>query len=211
MLCSVRVTEKPLKNQWICDSERTVVQSPVMELIEKDCRSSEDDRRHRFYLLRSRDWCNIIPVTEDGKVVLVRQHRIGINEHTHEMPGGVADPDEQDPELTAIREMTEETGYVPLPDARVTRLGDSMANPAILNNRVHSFIIGPVRRERKQNLDPGEMIEVVEVPLEEIPDWIADGRIGHSLMLTAFLLLALQDSESPELIRRQLRAYSRCD
>src|ERR1700743_3438063 len=131
------------QNEWIQESEKTVLDSKFMSIHALTCRSSEDSRRMTFYTLRSRDWCNIIPVTEDGKVVLVRQYRIGIGQHTTEIPGGVADAEDPHVEATSIREMTEETGYAPLPNARCTHLGWSFPNPAIQNNRVNAFVVGP--------------------------------------------------------------------
>jgi 8-oxo-dGTP pyrophosphatase MutT (NUDIX family) len=182
----------PTRNSWICESERTIVDSPVMSIVERQCRSSEDDRRHRFYLFRSKDWCNIIPITEDGKVVFVRQFRIGIGAHTLEIPGGVMDPTDSNPQAAAIREMTEETGYEPIQGFRCERLGWTFPNPAIQDNRCHSFIVGPVRKTREQKLDAGEMIDIVEIPLEEIPVLILKGEITHALMLNTFFFASLQ-------------------
>src|SRR4051812_20674351 len=126
------------KNEWICKSEKIIIDSPFMKFIQRDCQSSEDERDHRFYLLRSRDWCNIIPITEGGNIVMVRQYRIGISDHTLEFPGGVVDPSDQDLQASAIREMAEETGYVALPDAKCVELGWTNPNPAILDNKCHS-------------------------------------------------------------------------
>src|SRR4051794_9571512 len=125
------------KNTWVCEREETLLKSPVMEIVQRDCTSSEDQRLHRFYLLKSKDWCNIIPITEDGKVVLVKQYRIGISDHTLELPGGIADVSSESLKDAAIRELAEETGYVPLPGARCEELGWTHPNPAILDNRVH--------------------------------------------------------------------------
>ena len=199
------------KNTWIRDSEKEVLTSPVLQIIEQNCHSSEDGRTQKFYLLRSNDWCNIIPITEDGKVVLVNQYRIGIAAHTIEVPGGVVDPGDTGPEKAAVREMAEETGYVPLPGARLVKLGSSQANPAILNNRVHSFIIGPVRKEKAQHLDAGEMIETVEVPVEDIPGMIGRGEIAHSLMLNSFLFALLRDPEMTAAMTRQLSRFRNLD
>jgi 8-oxo-dGTP pyrophosphatase MutT (NUDIX family) len=197
------------KNEWICEKERVVITSPVIEVVERDCRSSEDSRPHKFYILRSRDWCNIIPVTEDGKVVLVKQYRVGVSDHTLEVPGGVTDPGDKDLAATAIREMTEETGYVPLPGARCVPLGWSYPNPAMLDNRVHGFIVGPVRREREQKLDLGEMIEVVELPIEELVARVAAGEISHALMLNTFFFLALRSAAGSGALTEGLRGFTR--
>jgi 8-oxo-dGTP pyrophosphatase MutT (NUDIX family) len=201
------------KNAWLCESEKNLLESPVMSIVEQRCKSSEDGRPYTFYLLRSRDWCNIIPVTEDGKIVMVRQHRIGVGHQTLEVPGGVCDATDADFEAAALRELEEETGYVALPGARVENLGWSHPNPAILNNRCHSFIVGPVRKRGAQNLDPGEMIEATEIPISELPQRLLD-RDGqepftHALMLNAFLFLMLRDPAGSALLSHQLEAFAR--
>jgi 8-oxo-dGTP pyrophosphatase MutT (NUDIX family) len=179
-----------------------------MRIVERHCRSSEDaQKRHRFYLFESRDWCNVIPVTEDGKVVFVRQFRVGINAHTLEVPGGVMDDADKNPQAAAIREMAEETGYEPIEGFRCETLGWSYPNPAIQDNKVHLFIVGPVRKTREQKLDFGEMIDVVEIPIEEIPERILKGEISHALMLNAFLFTALKNQASKSLID-QLGTYT---
>lgn len=198
---------EPNKNRWIITKEEIVAAPPAFQILKRECHSSEDQRKHSFYVLRSRDWCNIIPITEDGKVVLVRQYRIGIDNDTVEIPGGVADADDQNFQDTAIREMTEETGYVPLPGARCLPVVTNYPNPAIQGNRVHSFIIGPVRKETSQNLDSGEMIDVLEVPIAEIPRMINNGEIDHALILNAFLSLAFQSKAAQEKLIRTMQSF----
>lgn len=196
------------KNRWISEKETVLIDSPVMQLVRQNCRSSEDERRFDFYILRSVDWCNVIPVTAEGNIVLIRQYRIGIGRHTLEIPGGgVEASDEGDIQSAALREMTEETGYVPAPGATCRSLGWTHPNPAIQDNRCHSFVVGPVVREREQNLDPGEMIEVVEVPLSEIPARIRSGEIRHALILNAFFQLAFENESGETLILEALRRF----
>lgn len=197
------------KNTWICEAERVLITSPVIDIVERDCRSSEDDRTHRFYLMRSRDWCNIIPVTEDGKIVMVKQYRIGISEHTTELPGGVADASDESLQAAAIREMTEETGYAPLPGARCVPLGWAWSNPAMLNNRTHAFVIGPVGRTQEQKLDTGEMIEVVEIAPEDIPEMIARGELNHALHLNTLLFLMLQSPNALQGLREGIAGFAK--
>src|SRR5688572_13406883 len=122
--------ESDSQNKWICLREKKLLESPVMDLITRDCKYTADQREHRFYVLRSKDWCNIIPITEDGKIVMIKQYRAGIDCDTLEVPGGVADTQDGDIETTALRELEEETGYQPLPGARLIRLGQTFPNPA---------------------------------------------------------------------------------
>lgn len=187
------------KNTWISECEREIIRTPVMTVVERTCRSSESGRTAPFYVLKSNDWCNIIPVTEAGRVVMVRQYRIGVETHTLEIPGGVMDESDRSPQEAAVREMIEETGYGPLPGANCMSLGSVQPNPAILDNRSHFFLIGPVRKVADQKLDPNEMIETLEVPIEEIPRLIAQGEIAHSLMINAFFkaLLTRSDEAAP--------------
>ena len=197
-----------IKNTWICQNEKIILSSSIMELVEKQCRSSEDSRTFNFYTLKSNDWCNIIPITKDGKVVFVRQHRVGVDSHTLELPGGVTDPEDKDILQTAIRELEEETGYTVLPEGKCVNLGWNFPNPAILNNRCHSFVIGPVHKSSKQSLDMGEMIEVVEVPIHEIPERIINGEINHALMLNTFFLLALKSKETSSELMKELKRFT---
>lgn len=197
------------RNMWIVDQEKTIIKVPILELVERDCHSSENGHKHRFYVMKSRNWANIIPITEDGKVVMVKQFRAGIDQHTLEIPGGVVDPEDPHPRDTAIREMTEETGYVPVERARAKDLEWCFPNPAIINNRCYFFVIGPVRKDREQNLDSGEMIEVVEVPVQEIPKKIRSGEITHALTLTALFYLGLSSNVGAESLVKELQAFTR--
>lgn len=197
------------KNSWIVDQEKSVLHSPFIEVFEQSCHSSEDQRQARFYVMKSRDWANVIPVTEDGKVVLVRQWRQGVREHSLEIPGGVMDADDQDFQAAAIREMTEETGYEPLPGARCLPVSATYTNPALLNNRCHGFVVGPVRRARAQKLDAGEMIEVVEIPIDEIPALVlARGGIEHALIAQTLLALAFRETAGADLLKAALKRFT---
>lgn len=138
---------------------------------------------HDFYVLECGDWVNVIPLTDEGEVVLVRQHRFGIDALTLEIPGGLIDPGEG-PMEAGRRELQEETGYVP---REMQLLGVIHPNPAIQANRAHTFLALGCKPVADQRTDDTEEIEVVTVPLDQIDDLLRGGQISHALVATAFL------------------------
>lgn len=140
-----------------------------------------------FYVISAPDWINVVPLTDDGRVVLIRQYRFGISGFTLETPGGMCDGGESPPE-TARRELREETGH----EAReILPLGWVHPNPAIQTNRCHCFLARGVFPSGPPSPDPEEQLEVVLAPLSEIPRLVREGAITHALVVAAFHLLAL--------------------
>jgi ADP-ribose pyrophosphatase len=136
-------------------------------------------------IIEAPDWVNIIPVTIDDEIVLIRQFRFGIWSPTLEIPGGMVDPGE-DPVSAALRELEEETGYVPR--GRVIHLGQVHPNPAFMTNACHSFLALGCDRIGTTNPDADEEIQVSLEPRARIPELLGTGAITHALVLCAFFL-----------------------
>jgi 8-oxo-dGTP pyrophosphatase MutT (NUDIX family) len=143
---------------------------------------------HEFYVLESGNWVNVIPVTPEREVVLIRQYRHGTREVTLEIPGGIIEPGDS-PQAAARRELREETGYEA---GEMVGLGFVHPNPAFLDNRCYTFIARDARRTGPQTQDEKEDIEVLLKPLAEIPALIREGRITHSLVVAAFYRLFME-------------------
>ena len=140
-----------------------------------------------FIVLDTPSWVNVVPITTEGKVVLIRQYRHGIGDVVMEIPGGMIDGDEL-PEAAAARELREETGYVA---ETIRPLARVLANPAIMNNYCYLFVAEGCRNTGTSQPDAFEMIDVLEHPLEDIPELIRNGTISHSMVIAAFAFMEL--------------------
>ena len=170
---------------WELESSTRLAATSIFEVWQERFRSPTTGRRHEMYVLNAGPWVNVVPLTQDLKVVMVRQFRAGSREIGLEIPGGLVEQGE-DPRAAALRELREETGYT-AQDARL--LGRVRPNPAFLDNICHMYVAFGAAATTAQDLDPGEEIEVELVDLDRIPSLLLDGTIDHSLVLNAFHLL----------------------
>lgn len=142
----------------------------------------------RFSLIESVNWVNVIALTADERVVLVRQFRAGSSSVCLEIPGGMIDGDEE-PLAAAARELAEETGYT---GGTLELIGDVSPNPAIQTNRLYTVLIRGVVRTHELDLDDGEHIAVETATLAEVQEKLVSGEIDHALVVAAFGHLALR-------------------
>ncbi len=184
---------------WPLVESKILCSFPIYRLRQDVRRSPRTGKNHTFLVLDSTDWVNIVPITPRGDVVMIRQFRHGTADMVLEIPGGMMELNGEDPREAALRELVEETGYVA---ESCVYLGSVHPNPAIQNNRCHTFLAQNVRRVCDQRLEGTEDIEVVEIPFKEIPALITKGEITHALVLIAFFwyqhyLVTLTTSETP--------------
>ena len=170
--------------RWKTLLTERVFSTPIFDLHRRKAAHPHRGERD-FYVLSAPGWVNIIPLTAEGEVVLVRQYRHGISDFTLEIPGGMIDPEDGDPAVAARREMREECGY----DSNIIiPLGQVHPNPAIQPNWCYLFFAPNVVKVGEPNPNHGgaEETEVELVPLTEIKQMITTGRITHALVITAF-------------------------
>lgn len=172
---------------WTVISTRRDKSYRVFALRTDQAQSPRTGEIYDFFVLESNPWVNIIPLTPDNQVVMVRQYRHGTRDITLEIPGGLIE-NEDTPESAALRELREETGYEA---DTVESLGFVHPNPAIQNNICYTFLARNVRHAGLQEQDEKEDIGVELVPLSEIPRLIREGVITHALVIVAFHKLGL--------------------
>lgn len=121
-----------------------------------------------YHVIEQSEWVTIIPVTDEGNVVLIREYRHAAGKVLLSLPGGVSDPGETDWAAVGQRELREETGYTA---REIVPVGTCYANPALQDNQVHYFIAFGAQHTDAQELDPNEEIEVLEMPYSEFLDY----------------------------------------
>ncbi len=162
-----RLSRERLRNCRVFHVDRVVARSP----------SSGND--HDFFCIESADWVNVVPITPQEEIVMVRQFRHGSESLTLEIPGGMVDPGEA-PLVAGARELLEETGYRA---ERLLPVGAVNPNPALFGNRVHTFVAtGAVRVADIRN-EGAEETRVELVPAARISELVRRGDIDHALVL----------------------------
>lgn len=110
-----------------------------------------------YHVLQYPTWVNVVALTADSEIVLVRQYRHGVAKILVELPCGSVEPSDESPEVAIRRELQEETGFT---GGELFQIGCTYANPANQNNLVWSFLAVGVRQSQELSLDPNEAIEV---------------------------------------------------
>ncbi len=151
--------------------------------IRSDRRVSPRTRQeHDFYVIDCVDWVNVIAITPERQLVMIEQYRHGSETVELEIPGGMIDPEDASPEMAGSRELREETGY----EGEAPRvIGQVFPNPAIQSNRCFTVLVENCRNLHPLELDQAEDLITRLVPLEEIPQLVAAGKIRHSLVVVA--------------------------
>jgi 8-oxo-dGTP pyrophosphatase MutT (NUDIX family) len=167
---------------WETQSSSVVADYRIFRVRKDHCVSPRTRCGHDFWVLEIADWVNVVALTADEQVVLVRQYRFGRQQATLEVAGGVIDAGES-PLAAAARELREETGYAA---ESVILIGSVEPNPAIQNNRCYTALALGCRKVGELQLDEREDIEVVTAPLASVPRLLAEGQITHALVFAAF-------------------------
>lgn len=165
--------------------EREAFQCEIFRVHQKTAVTKKKETL-KIYTLACANWVNVVPVTSDGQILLIEQHRFGSDSFVWEVPGGAIDKGENDPTMAAVRELEEETGFT---SRRVISLASVYANPALQNNRVYYFVAFDVYPLAKLHpADPFEDIQIHAYPVAEVMQMVRSGQISHSLSALALLM-----------------------
>ena len=137
-----------------------------------------------YYVYEFPEWVTAFAVTEDKKVVMVRQYRHACGEVCIELPGGCVDDTDKNYEEAIARELLEETGYS---FSSFEFLGKTSANPSTNNNYMHMFLAMGGKKVSEQKLDSNEEIVVEFYTIDEVKKMLKEKKIIQSMHVTCIM------------------------
>ena len=164
-------------------SEETVGTNKFWEY-KHDVFELPDGAQRDYYYGESAGGAMVVPILDDGRLVLIMQQRYLRDKQSVEFPCGGLNQDES-PQEGAARELLEETGFV---SSNFIKSGAFDALNGMFKNTVHIFIADELVKETEQRLDDAEMMEVMYRRVDEFEDMIRRGEIWDGTTLAAWAL-----------------------
>ena len=125
----------------------------------------------------------IVPLMEDGTVLLVKQFRLAAGKVLLEVPAGTLEKDE-DPDACALRELEEETGYKA---ANLRPLFTTFVAPGYSTELIHAYLATGLTKTQT-NFDEGEDLELVTMPLEDAEQLVLSGEVQDAKTIASLLV-----------------------
>lgn len=174
----------PKNHPWNVLSCRQVVDTPYFKLRCERLEVPNGPVISEYYIIENRGWAGVVPLTEDGRLLLNRQYKHGLGQEVLEFPAGGIDPHEVDPLETAHRELMEETGYS-FDDDQAEFLAHMYANPTSAVTEVWWYLARNVRLTGIPKDDPVEVIETRLVTPAELLSLIHSGQFAVQGQISA--------------------------
>lgn len=164
--------------RWTVLSSKYLWRRPWLTVRLEHVRLANGREAPEFYILEYPDWINVIAITKDGEMVMIRQYRHGVGRSDYELCAGVIEEGEN-PEDAARRELLEETGFG---GGEWTQFARLAPNPSTQTNWTYSYLAVGVEKIDTQHLDGAEDISVHLMSKSQVLRLLRDGEIIQALM-----------------------------
>lgn len=166
---------------WTAKEKKIITKTPVFDLTSVHSVAPDGKTEGDYIVMDAPDWVIVIPETDDGKFLMVKQWRHGEKKVSIEFPGGVIDKGEKI-EDGAKRELKEETGCIA---KTLVHLGSMNPNPALMSNHVHIFLAKDLEFTGVQDLDTDEFVDYMKIDKTEVIKKMGSPDYCHAIMGSA--------------------------
>ena len=184
-------TSRVMQKSWETVSSERHFANAHLEVVTDDVRTPSRSLPRTWTIVHRKAAVIIVPMTRDGKIVLIHQERIPIRAAIWEMPSGQIDgPAQETVEQVALRELREEAGYELAKDGELIALGHYFTSPGFTDERGYFFLARPVEPRPNYVRDESESIlDCREFSVEEIRRMIAENEIRDANTLSIWARL----------------------
>jgi ADP-ribose pyrophosphatase len=169
----------------IITGSKTIYDGKILRLTVKDVIANGHPAKRE--IVEKSGAVAVVPVKDDGKIVMVRQYRVAVQEELLEIPAGLMDPGEE-PLESAKRELREETGYTA---ENWTQLTEYYPTAGFTNEYIHIYLARGLT-PGETDFDETEVIEVEEYTLDELLAMIKSGEIHDGKTASGIALAILE-------------------
>lgn len=173
---------------WILLKSKYVVKDKWITVRADTCQMPNGTIVEPYYVLEYPTWVNVVALTKNQEVILVKQYRHGLKQTVLELPCGAVEAEDVSPLEAAKRELLEESGYT---SNNFIETGILSPNPANHTNLTHCFLATDVELVAALKLDATEHIDVVLLPLNKLIEVIDNGVFLQALHMSS-LFFALK-------------------
>ncbi len=170
--------------KWKTLSSEQLFNDRWFKVRKESCETPAGKIVNPYYVYDFPTWVGAVPVTEDGKIIMVRQYRHALGETCIEIPGGCVDDTDKNNKDAIARELLEETGYV---FSEYKYLGRISPNPSTNSNLLHMFLAIGGTKIAEQQLDENEEIEIVLLSIDELKQLVKENKIVQAMHVSCIL------------------------
>jgi ADP-ribose pyrophosphatase len=176
--------------KWKLLSSELLFNDPWFKVRKETCETPKGKIVTPYYVYDFPTWVGAVPLTDDGKIILIKQYRHAYGDECIEIPGGCVDDTDDNNKAAIARELLEETGFS---FSEYHYLGKISPNPSTNSNLLHMYLATGGIKVATQSLDENEEIEIGYYSIQAVKQMLRENKIVQAMHVSC-LLYALEKS-----------------